>query len=107
MSVRRERMKQHDREVFIVKPKPQQPFVSNDDALLKRKRKWSINRPPPKIFQATIEHIKPDTLIKDNVAKTRRGGKNKRRKTRKKRKRRKTRRKKKHKRRHKRRTNKK
>ena len=95
MSARREKMKKHDREVFLVKPPPQRPFISDDDALLKRKRRWPINRPPAKIFQATIEHIKPDTLIKDNVAKTRRGGKNKKRKTRKKRKRRKTRKKRK------------
>ena len=59
MSVRRERMKQHDREVFIVKPKPQQPFVSNDDALLKRKRKWSINRPHQKYFKQQLNTSNP------------------------------------------------
>jgi hypothetical protein len=46
---------------------------------------------PSKRIQVRFEHVNPDTLIKRNVAKTRRGGKKKRRRTRKKRKRRKTR----------------
>lgn len=66
---------------------------------------------PSKRIQVRFEHVNPDTLIKRNVAKTRRGGKKKRRrtrkkrrkKTRKKRKRRKTRKKRKK---HKRRSNK-
>jgi hypothetical protein len=53
---------------------------------------------PSKRIQVTFENVKPDILIKRNVAKTRRGGKKKRRRTRKKRKRRKTRKRKRRKR---------
>jgi hypothetical protein len=45
---------------------------------------------PSKRIQVRFEHVNPDTLIKSNVAKTRRGGKKKRRRTIKKRKRRRT-----------------
>ena len=88
----RDAMDKHDSEVFSVKP-PQQTFVSNDDALLKRKRRWPINRSRGKTIGSTVEHYDPQDIIKRSIAKTRRGGK--RRKTRKKRKRRKTRKKRK------------
>ena len=91
-AVRRDAMKKHDSEVFSVKP-PQQTFVSNDDALLKRKRRWPINRSRGKTIGSTVEHYDPQDIIKRSIAKTRRGGK--RSKTRKKRKRRKTRKKRK------------
>jgi len=48
-----DKMKKHDSEVFLVKP-PIQPFVSNDNALLKRKREWSINK-PGKVIGSTQE----------------------------------------------------
>ena len=88
----RDAMDKHDSEVFSVKP-PQQTFVSNDDALLKRKRRWPINRSRGKTIGSTVEHYDPQDIIKRSIAKTHRGGK--RRKTRKKRKRRKTRKKRK------------
>ena len=84
----REIFTKHDDKVFKTIPVHVSPGAL-DEALLKRKRQNQKRRFKPKrIIQMTVEHPNPAKIIKDNVAKTRRGGKRKRHKTRKRKRRR-------------------
>ena len=87
----REIFTKHDDKVFKTIPVHVSPGAL-DEALLKRKRQNQKRRFKPKrIIQMTVEHPNPAKIIKDNVAKTRRGGKRKRHKTRKRKRKRKRR----------------
>ena len=92
----RDVFREHDDNVFKLKP----PIVETgplDDALLKRKRQFQKRRDlTQKSFGSTFEHIEPADMLKNRrPGITRRGGKRKRRKTRKRRRKPKTRRRKK------------
>ena len=82
----RNAMKAHDSKVFSL---PSSTQATTVPMLLRQNTlEEAMVTPlpsPPKLIKVRFEHVKPKTLIKRNVGKTRWGGKNKRRKTRKKR----------------------
>jgi len=78
-------MEEHDNKVFS---RPSSTQATTVPMLRRNTLEKAAITPlpsPPKLIKVRFEHVKPQTIIKHNIAKTRRGGKNKRRKTRKKR----------------------